>query len=107
MKKLFALGLLAAPLLAGCNPTAQTNNPAVATEDSVAERQTQAPARGATSFTEDQARDHLVKNGYSAPTDLRQAEDGSWRGQATMSGKVVGVVVDYQGNITQATQSQQ
>lgn len=102
MKKLLALGLLAAPLLAGCNPSAQTNNPAVATQESVAQRQQQAPARGATSFTEDQARDLLVKNGYSAPTDLRPGDDGGWRGQATMAGKVVGVVVDYQGNITQA-----
>jgi hypothetical protein len=87
-------------LLAACNPAADTDNPAVATDEAVAERQASAPAEGATSFTEGQARDRLVERGYSDPIQLMRAEDGSWRGTATQNGQSVNVVVDYQGNVT-------
>src|SRR5690242_954981 len=54
--------LLAAPLLVvllacACSPPAtETNNPPIATEGAAAERAAEAPAPGANSFTEDQAR---------------------------------------------------
>jgi hypothetical protein len=92
--------LTALTLLAACNPNAETDNPAVATDEAVAERQADAPAAGANSFTEDQARGRLTERGYSDPIQLTQAEDGTWRGTATQNGQSVTVSVDYQGNVT-------
>lgn len=87
-------------LLAACNPAADMDNPAVATDEAIAEREATAPAAGATSFTEGQARDRLAERGYSDPIQLTRAEDGSWRGTATQDGQSINVVVDYQGNVT-------
>jgi hypothetical protein len=99
MRKLtLAVGALL--LAAACNPNAETDNPAVATDEAVAERTADAPATGANSFTEEQARQRLADNGYTNPTGLTQAEDGTWRGQATISGQSANVVVDYQGNVS-------
>jgi hypothetical protein len=89
-------------LAAACNPNAETDNPALATDEAVAERAADAPATGANSFTEEQARERLADNGYVNPTGLMQAEDGTWRGQATIDGQNANVVVDYQGNVTTA-----
>jgi putative membrane protein len=58
---------------------------------------------GATSFTEDQARDQITKAGYSDVTALTKAADGTWLGSAMMNGASVAVVVDYQGNVTTRT----
>jgi putative membrane protein len=96
----YACAFLAFGLLAACNPGAETNNPAVATEESTAERAATAPNVGANSFTEDQARMHLSSKGYTNPSGLTQSADGAWRGQATKDGKSVPVSVDYQGNVT-------
>lgn len=87
-------------LAAACNPNAETDNPAVATEEAIAERAADAPATGANSFTEAQARERLASRGYTNPSALVQAEDGAWRGQATIDGATVEVSVDYQGNVT-------
>lgn len=94
--------LAALLLLAACNPSAETNNPAVATEESTAERVAEAPAVGANSFTEDQVRGHLVENGFTQPSGLTQQEDGTWRGQAMKGGVTSTVTVDYQGNVVVA-----
>jgi putative membrane protein len=58
---------------------------------------------GATSFTEEQARDQITKAGYSDVTALTKAADGTWQGTAMKSGASVAVVVDYQGNVTTHT----
>ena len=96
---------LAASMLAACNPSADTDNPAVATEEATAERAADAPSEGANSFTEGQARERIVAAGYSDPTGLTQAQDGSWRGQATRDGQTTDVSVDYQGNVSQTQAS--
>lgn len=95
---LIFIGMAAA--LSACQPDAQTNNPAVATEEAVTERELAAPATGATSFTEAQARDHLNNSGYTNPTSLTKSATGEWIGQATLNGETVNVSVDYQGNVT-------
>jgi hypothetical protein len=96
------IGAGALLLLAACNPNADTNNPAVATDEAVEERMAEAPAVGANSFTEDQARERLEAQGYTNPTGLMQGADGTWSGQATQNGQTVSVTVDYQGNVTTA-----
>lgn len=96
----YACALIAFGFLAACNPNAETNNPAVATDEAVSERAATAPNMGATSFTEEQARMHLTEKGYTSPSGLAQAADGTWRGQATKDGRAVSVSVDYQGNVT-------
>ncbi len=98
MKTLIGIFAMAAAL-AACQPDAQKNNPAVATEEAVNERETSAPATGANSFTEAQAQDHLISKGYVNPTALTQTASGEWTGQATLNGEIVDVIVDYQGNV--------
>jgi hypothetical protein len=97
--RLFAISLGALILVSGCNPNAQTNNPAVATDASVAERRTEAPATGESSFTETQAHERLTNQSYTNPTGLVRDRNGSWHGQATHNGQTVNVVLDYQGNV--------
>ena len=87
-------------MLAACQPDSDKSNPAIATDEAKAERETAAPADGANSFTEDQARDHAAKAGYSGVGTLSKASDGTWQGPATKDGASVTVVVDYQGNVT-------
>jgi hypothetical protein len=90
----------AVAFLAACNPSADTDNPAVATDEAIAERAADSPSAGASSFTQEQARERIVAQGYTDPSALTQAADGTWSGQATRNGQTVQVTVDYQGNVT-------
>ena len=99
MRSLVAVAALAAALGA-CQPDSEKTNPAVATDEAVAERLEAAPAAGASSFTQEQAREHAVKAGYMDVGTLTQAADGTWQGPAMRDGASVTVVVDYQGNVT-------
>jgi hypothetical protein len=99
MRVLFAGAALAA-LVAGCAPESDKTNPAVATDDAAAERAAAAPATGANSFTQEQARERATNAGYMDVGALTQAADGTWQGAAMKDGASVTVVVDYQGNVT-------
>ena len=57
---------------------------------------------GANSFTEGQARQHIVNSGYSDVTGLSKGKDGVWRGMATHNGAQVNVAMDFKGNVTEA-----
>jgi hypothetical protein len=92
--------IAAAAVVAACQPDSEKTNPAVATDEAKAEREGTAPAAGANSFTEAQARDHATKAGYTDVGALTQAADGTWQGSAMKDGASVMVVVDYQGNVT-------
>jgi hypothetical protein len=100
MRLTFAVAVTALAALAACQPDSEKTNPAIATDEAKAERETAAPAAGASSFTEAQARDHATKAGYTGVGTLTQASDGTWQGPATKDGTSVTVVVDYQGNVT-------
>ena len=76
---------------------AGSHNPAV--KDSDPHMMT-APAKGANSFTEDQARKRLAKAGYSRVGGLTKDADGVWMGTGTKNGKSVTVGLDFKGNIT-------
>ena len=58
-----------------------------------------APAAGANSFTEGQAKSHIEAAGYTSVSGLIKDKDGIWRGQASKAGAVVNVALDYQGNV--------
>lgn len=99
MRTLFALAAMAA-IASGCAPESDKTNPAVATEGATAERAETAPAMGANSFTQEQARERATAAGYADVGTLTQAADGTWQGAAMKDGASVTVVVDYQGNVT-------
>jgi hypothetical protein len=105
MKCLFATGLVA--LLLGsapaayaqtagpaANPHAQT--PAIA---SPSQNNPGAPAAGANSFTESQAKARIEAAGYSNVSGLVKDQDGVWRGKATKGGATSDVALDFQGNV--------
>ena len=50
-----------------------------------------APAAGANSFTEGQAKSRIESNGYANVSDLRKDDQGVWRGKAMKDGKSVNV----------------
>lgn len=95
---------LAGLCLAACQPDSDKTNPAVATDDAVAAREAEAPAMGANSFTEQQARERISAAGYLDVSGLALGEDGIWRGTAMMAGQSQSVELDYQGNVTTSAQ---
>lgn len=58
-----------------------------------------APAAGANSFTEGQAKSRIEAAGYTAVSGLTKDKDGVWRGKGTKGGKAQDVSLDYQGNV--------
>jgi hypothetical protein len=68
-----------------------------------------APAAGANSFTEAQAKSRIEAAGYSNVSGLTKDKDGIWRGKASKASTTVGsttlrsttvdVALDYQGNV--------
>jgi hypothetical protein len=58
-----------------------------------------APAAGANSFTEAQAKSRIEGAGYSNVSGLTKDQDGIWRGKASKGSTTVGVALDYQGNV--------
>ncbi len=63
-------------------------------------RTANAPAPGANSFTEGQARSRIEAAGFSDVSELKQDDQGIWRGRAMHNGQQVGVALDYQGNVS-------
>jgi hypothetical protein len=71
-------------------------NPAVKTTEG---NNPGAPAAGANSFTEDQARARIESRGYTSVSDLMKDNDGIWRGTAMKDGRRARVSLDFQGNV--------
>ncbi len=82
-------------------PAQNTNqapgNPAVKTSEG---NNPGAPAAGANSFTEGQAKARIEARGYANVSGLAKDTNGFWRGKAMKDGKSVAVTLDYQGNVT-------
>jgi hypothetical protein len=76
------------------NPIAST--PAVASPSST---NPGAPATGANSFTEGQAKSRIEAAGFSNVSGLMKDKDGIWRGSASKSGATTDVALDFQGNV--------
>ncbi|MEG3166104.1 hypothetical protein U1701_16025 [Sphingomonas sp. PB2P19] len=89
--------LLASTAFAQTATHAGAHNPAVKDSDAA---HVAAPASGANSFSQDQARGRITKAGYRAVSTLAKDKDGVWRGTAMRGGKKVHVGLDYKGNVT-------
>lgn len=58
-----------------------------------------APLKGANSFTEAQAKDRALAQGYTSVSGLTKDGDGIWRGTAMENGKSVPIAIDFKGNV--------
>ena len=56
---------------------------------------------GANSFTQNQARKHILHAGYSAVSGLTKGADGVWRGTAIKDGVTKNVALDFKGNVSE------
>jgi hypothetical protein len=56
-------------------------------------------AKGATSFTKEQAKKRLEEAGFSHVTGLVKDSDGLWQARAMHGGQWVKAAVDYKGNV--------
>ena len=100
MTLLGAAMVIGGPVLAQTAPAANRDapaNPVISTTRDA--NKPGAPAAGANSFTEGQAKSRLESAGYSNVSELVKDRDGLWRGRASKGGHTVEVAVDYQGNI--------
>jgi len=100
ISRIFIVGgglLLASGAIAHTATTAGSHNPAI--KDSTAAH-VAAPAAGANSFSEDQARGRFAKAGYGTVSGLAKDKNGVWRATAKQGGKTVNVALDYKGNVS-------
>jgi hypothetical protein len=79
------------------NRTNDSGNAAVRMDDGT--RTANAPAPGANSFTEGQAKSRIEAAGFTNVSDLQKDDQGIWRGHAQKGGQQVSVALDYQGNV--------
>jgi hypothetical protein len=63
-------------------------------------RTSAAPAAGANSFTEAQAKSRIEAAGFTGVDQLQKDDQGIWRGRAQRNGQQVSVSLDYQGNVS-------
>jgi hypothetical protein len=103
MRKLMTtILLLAAALPASAQTTSppanrDANTPAISSPNSPPNPG--APAAGANSFTEGQAKSRIEERGFKNVHDLKKDHAGVWRGKADQNGKAVNVSLDFQGNV--------
>jgi hypothetical protein len=92
------LAAYAGAAFAQSGPTANPNasTPAVASPSST---NPGAPATGANSFTEGQAKSRIEAAGYSNVSGLMKDKDGIWRGTASKGSATTNVALDFQGNV--------
>ena len=57
--------------------------------------------RGATSFTEKEARKHIENAGYTDVSPLTKGDDGVWRGTAMKRGASRPIGMDFKGNVVE------
>jgi putative membrane protein len=92
---LLGLAFIASPALAQI-PTAK-NNAAIKQVHTVNDG---GARRGANSFTQAQAREHILKSGFSDVSALSKDKSGVWRGTARKGGRTVHVGLDFKGNVS-------
>jgi hypothetical protein len=56
---------------------------------------------GRNSFTEGQARQHIIHAGYASVSNLAKDKDGVWQGMAPKGSGYVNVALDFKGNVTE------
>ena len=73
------------------------HNPAI---KSPAPAATTMPAKGANSYTKNQARSRMAKAGYPGVTALVKNLQGQWVGSTMKGGVQMTVMLDYKGDVT-------
>ena len=58
------------------------------------------PRRGANSFTENQARNHISKAGFTQVSRLNKDKNGVWKGTAMKGNQRIAVAMDFKGNVS-------
>ncbi|RVT95792.1 PepSY domain-containing protein [Rhodovarius crocodyli] len=102
MRSIIATAALAAVLIA---PAAMAQPAPGSSGSSMPQRSaeppptTTAPAAGANSFTEGQARSRIEAAGFTNVTELMRDDAGVWRGRAMRAGQTLDVGLDFQGNV--------
>jgi hypothetical protein len=92
-----AAGLFALPAVA---QDGQTLPPGPKPAISSSKTEPPMPVPGKTSFTADQAREHMVKRGYNIVSSPLKDDNGIWYAQGQKdNGQTVMVMMDYQGNV--------
>nr|WP_295669242.1 hypothetical protein [Sphingomonas sp.] len=91
----FGAALMAAPALAQSAPA--KNNAAIKNVHTVDDG---GARRGANSFTQAQAREHIAKSGFTNVSTLTKDKNGVWRGTAKKGGHAVHVGLDFKGNVS-------
>ncbi|HXJ01974.1 MAG TPA: hypothetical protein VNH44_12185 [Micropepsaceae bacterium] len=94
------IAFLAGSTFAFAQTSSNTNdhtNPAIKTTEG---NNPGAPATGANSFTEGQAKSRIEARGYANVSGLAKDTNGFWRATAMKDGKSVNITLDYQGNVT-------
>ena len=92
---LLGAAFIAAPALAQTAPA--KDNEAIKTAHTVDDGGSR---RGANSFTQNQAREHIAKSGFSNVSGLTKDSHGVWRGTAKKNGHTVHVGLDFKGNVS-------
>jgi len=59
------------------------------------------PKPGANSFTQTEAKKHILNSGYTDVSALTKGKDGVWRGTATKDGASRAVALDFKGNVSE------
>ena len=57
--------------------------------------------KGANSFTQNEARKHILNSGYTDVSGLTKGKDGVWRGTAMKGGASLNVALDFKGNVSE------
>lgn len=92
---LLGAAVLATPAFAQTG--AAKDNPAVKSAHTVNDGTAR---RGANSFTQNQAREHIAKSGFTSVSALAKDANGVWRGTAQKAGRTVHVGLDFKGNVS-------
>jgi hypothetical protein len=100
-----ALAFVAAGAVAQTPPAKDgPQNSAVNTQNS-SNRMVDSPVKGASSFTQGEAKSRIEKMGFANVSDLKKDDHGVWRGKAMKNGQRVDVSLDYQGNVVEGSGS--
>jgi hypothetical protein len=106
MRRLFATAVVAvlfgsSVLTAFSQTTGPAANPNAPTPPIATPSQNNpgAPAAGANSFTEKQAKARIEAAGYTNVSGLVKDQNGIWRGKATKGDATFDVALDFQGNV--------
>lgn len=98
--RIFTIAAAAAALMAGPVLAQTSANPNAGENAAIKSPHSGGLAsKGANSFTQGQAIQHMEHAGYSDVSGLSQDKDGLWHGTGVKDGKTYGLSLDFKGNV--------